>query len=220
MGLKKRTHGQRHIFHITHFANLPSIVADGCLWSDRRLVDDEEHLVIGFDTIKQRRLEELPVHCHPETHVGDYVPFYFCPRSPMLYVIERRNAELVYKGGQNRVVHLVSTVDLAVQASAQRPWAFSDGNAGAVYTQFSNDLSSLATFVDWDAIHATQWSGAGVDPAVKNRKQAEFLVHDSFPWTSVRAIGVIRQSIADEVMEIMGDTADEPKVVVKPEWYY
>jgi ssDNA thymidine ADP-ribosyltransferase, DarT len=33
-----------------------------------------------MSTIKQRRLA-LPVTCHANDHVGDYVPFYFCPRS-------------------------------------------------------------------------------------------------------------------------------------------
>ncbi len=36
--------------------------------------------------IKRRRVEELEVDCHPGTKVGDYVPFYFCPRSVMLFV--------------------------------------------------------------------------------------------------------------------------------------
>jgi hypothetical protein len=39
-----------------------------------------------MSTIKQRRLA-LPVTCHPDDHVGDHVPFYFCPRSIMLFVI-------------------------------------------------------------------------------------------------------------------------------------
>jgi hypothetical protein len=78
---------ERLIFHITHIDNLPAILADGCLWSDYEVrMTSNNRTVIGFDTIKKRRLEELPVSCHPGTFVGHYVPFYFCPRSPMLYV--------------------------------------------------------------------------------------------------------------------------------------
>ncbi len=36
--------------------------------------------------IKRRRLFEIDVQCHPDTMVGDYVPFYFCPRSIMLFI--------------------------------------------------------------------------------------------------------------------------------------
>ena len=138
----------------------------------------------------------------------------------MLYVIDRRNAELTYKGGQERVVHLVSTVDNAVRAAGDRPWAFSDGNAGAVYTQFCNDLNRLPTFLDWQAVNANKWSGIGVDPGVKNKKQAEFLVNDRFPWTSVESIGVIRQSIANEVQQILVDADYKPQVAVRRHWYY
>ena len=40
--------------------------------------------------IKARRLAQ-PVRCNPGTLVGDYVPFYFCPRSVMLYLIYKAN---------------------------------------------------------------------------------------------------------------------------------
>lgn len=209
------------IFHITHVDNLASIIEDGCLWSDRRLIDTrDERVVIGLNDIKRRRLDELPVHCHHGTHVGDYVPFYFCPRSPMLYMIHRRNPDLSYRDGQERIVHLVSTADAAIQAATDRPWAFSDGNAAARYAQFSADINQLPTFVDWKAVKARKWSGQNIEPAVMSKKMAEFLVRDSFPWTSIREIGTIKQSIADEVRQILADADHKPRVAVKRSWYY
>ena len=45
--------------------------------------------------------------CRPGLNVGDCVPFYFCPRSVMLYLIHRANhPELDYRGGQGPIVHL------------------------------------------------------------------------------------------------------------------
>ena len=208
---------ERLIFHITHLDNLPAILADECLWSDYEVLKTQNRrTVIGFDTIKKRRLEELPVSCHPSTNVGHYVPFYFCPRSPMLYVIHRRNAELTYQGGQDRIVHLVSRLGVAIQNAAGRPWAFSDGNAGARYARFSNDLAQFDEFVDWNAVQATDWS----DSTVKERKQADFLVHQRFPWTGFFAIGVIDQSVADEVQRILALQDHCPTVAVKRDWYY
>lgn len=64
------------VYHITHVDNLPGIVQSSCLWSDsKRLELGREVTVVGMTGIKQRRLEELAVHCHPSTRVGDYVPF-------------------------------------------------------------------------------------------------------------------------------------------------
>ena len=53
------------IYHITHVDNLPGIVSDGGLLSDRRIIDRGGPAdAIGMSKIKQRRLG-LPVHCHP-----------------------------------------------------------------------------------------------------------------------------------------------------------
>ena len=62
------------------------------------------------------RRKRLPVSCHPATCVGDYVPFYFCPRSVMLYVISRRNhSSLTYRGGQAPIVHLETDLHAVVE---------------------------------------------------------------------------------------------------------
>ncbi len=138
----------------------------------------------------------------------------------MLYMIHMRNTDLTYRGGQERIVHLASTTDSAIQAAADRPWAFSDGNAGAYYTQFSADINQLPTFVDWNAVNAQWWRGPNIDPAVMSKKMAEFLVHDWFPWTSIGAIGAIQHSIADEVQQILADADHKPLITVKRDWYY
>ena len=154
------------LYHITHVDNLRAIVDDDCLWSDQELLDKQnDRTVIGFDTIKRRRLEEIAVSSHPGTFVGHYVPFYFCPRSPMLFVIHKRNEELDYKGGQDRIVHLVSRIGLAVEAAGDEPWAFSDGNAGARYARFCNNLDQIDEYVNWSAVDAHYWS----DPTVEER---------------------------------------------------
>ena len=93
------------IYHITHVDNLRGILDAGVLWSDKeRIRRNQECRLVGMSTIKQRRLTELSVTCHPKTNVGDYVPFYFCPRSIMLYILHMGNhSELTYKGGQRPI---------------------------------------------------------------------------------------------------------------------
>lgn len=100
--------GRPKIYHITHVDNLGGIIADGGLVSDREIIErGGPTQTIGMSDIKRRRVEEIAVYCHPGTKVGDYVPFYFCPRSVMLYVIHCANhPELIYRGGQEPIVHL------------------------------------------------------------------------------------------------------------------
>ncbi|MBE0347362.1 DarT ssDNA thymidine ADP-ribosyltransferase family protein [Pseudoalteromonas peptidolytica] len=45
------------------------------------------------NTIKQRCLTELTLSSYPDLFVGQCVPFYFCPRSIMLYVIDLADGE-------------------------------------------------------------------------------------------------------------------------------
>ncbi len=53
-----------------------------------------------------------------------------------------------------------------------------------------------------------------------SKKMAEFLIHEQHPWASIRVIGVIQQSVADEVQQILADADHIPQVKIKPNWYY
>lgn len=106
---------QPRIYHITHVDNLPAVFEDGGLSSDAAMIARGGPAAsIGMSSIKQRRLD-LPVKCHPGDRVGDYVPFYFCPRSIMLYIIYCANhPDLSYHGGQGPIVHLEADLHEAV----------------------------------------------------------------------------------------------------------
>lgn len=98
---------QPKTYHIVHVDCLPSILRDGFLWCDAEIEQrNPDRTTIGMNKIKQRRLT-LPLSSHPELCVGECVPFYFCPRSVMLYLISQSNhPELSYCGGQEPILHL------------------------------------------------------------------------------------------------------------------
>ena len=207
------------IYHITHVDNLAKIARDGLLWSDAKRIEMglECHLV-GMSRIKERRLSELSVTCHPATKVGDYVPFYLCPRSIMLYILHKGNhPDVTYCAGQDQIVHLVA--DLRVTAAwaeeQRRLWAFSDCNAGARYANFYTDLVDLRR-IDWAAVVATDFR----DLQVKEGKQAEFLVHESFPWSLIEEIGVRNVSTRNRVQDALADVGHQPPVTIQAAWYY
>ncbi len=206
------------IYHITHVDNLPQI-AESALWSDAQRMRREVNCkIVGMSEIKRRRLEELEVDCHPGTKVGDYVPFYFCPRSIMLYILCRENhPDLTYRGGQRPIVHLEADLQAVVDwaDSVPRRWAFSNGNASAGYTSFFDRLDQLKR-LNWDAIHAKDWR----DMFVKEGKQAEFLVEESLPWKLVERIGAIDEKIAERVTSAIQHSDHKPQVAIEPNWYY
>jgi hypothetical protein len=209
---------QPKIYHIVHWDCLEHIVADGCIWPDSVMTCQAPRCTkIGMGTIKGRRLG-LPVDCQLGTRVGEYVPFYFCPRSIMLFVIHCANhSELAYRGGQQPIVHLEADLQKVVQwadANGHR-WAFSLSNAGAIYTQFRAKLDRLDD-INWDAVAETDFRQADI----KEAKQAEFLVERSFPWHLVERIGVHSQALVATVSDAMLGAAYRPTIEIKPKWYY
>lgn len=206
------------IYHITHVDNLASVVRAGGLVSDAEMVAHGGPAVtVGMSSIKQRRMS-LPVKCHPGDLVGEYVPFYFCPRSIMLYILHRANhPELSYRGGQGPIVHL----ELDLRAAADWAegcglrWAFTLTNAGAYYTEFRDDLAQLSD-IDWDAVANPDFTSA----SVKEGKQAEFLVQQRVPWELVERVGVRTASIQVKAQTGIAGAAHQPPVVVLPRWYF
>ncbi len=150
LGTLKLIPDKPKIYHIVHVDRLNSIIADNRLCCDAEISNrPPSGTSIGINNIKQRRLTKLVLPDHrdySDLHVGDCVPFYFCPRSVMLYLIDKRNAiELTYRDGQEPVIHLEAdlwqTVDWA-EINNQR-WAFTLSNAGSGYFEARCDLAQL-----------------------------------------------------------------------------
>ena len=200
---------QTLIYHITDVDNLPGILAGGGLRPDATMAQHNP-AVIGYGHIKQRRLTEIRVGCCGNRFVGEFVPFYFCPRSPMLYTVNIGNTGRP-AGCQRAIVHLVST--LAAGIGQNRPWAISDGNAGAFHTTFSSNLAVLAE-LDWAAIRANQWQGK------THQKSAEFLAADFFDWSGFHGVVCHNGEVAEQVQTLLSKHVHRPAVSVERNWYY
>lgn len=70
--------------------------------------------------------------------------------------------------------------------------------------------------LNWQAIGARDFRSRPISEG----KQAEFLVHEAFPFDLVERIGVMTRSVADQVAELIEWTTYEPHVTVRRNWYY
>ena len=203
------------IYHIVHLDRLASIVAD-CLWCDAKMATrTSSGTTIGMNSIKERRLTNA-LNSHPGLCVGDCVPFYFCPRSVMLYVIYKANhPELDYRDGQDPIVHLEADLRRTVAWTERnkRRWAFTTSNAGSGFFDDFSDLADLDK-IDWDAVHATDWRQC------QDGKQAEFLLEAAFPWEMVSRVGVNSRGMYAKVQHVLRGARHRPSVEVMPDWYY
>ena len=203
------------IYHIVHVDRLASIVKGGYLWCDKEVGKRAPGgTAIGMEKIKRQRRGKL-LYSHPDLHVGDCVPFYFCPHSVMLYVIFKRNdPELSYRGGQDSIIYLEADLRQTVAwADEQRlRWAFTTSNAISC-TEFWRDLKDLGE-INWEAVQAKQWQEC------KENKQAEFLMERQFPWNLILRIGVQSEQMRQRAMVAIEEARHKPRVEIKPDWYY
>jgi hypothetical protein len=205
------------IYHITHLDNLRGILERGGLLSDTAI--REQGLAprsIAYAHIKARR-NRVTVPLGPGGCVSDYVPFYFCPRSPMLFAVGSGKIE-GYPGGQSQVLHLVADAE-AIEAQGHA-CLHTDGNAASQPLAFCAGTATLATALSWDVIRGTSWGNTPDDNDRKRRKQAEFLVWQRVPWHAIVAIGVIDEATARMTREAIAGATHRPAVTVHRDWYY
>jgi hypothetical protein len=209
-------HDDIKIYHIVHISKLKPIIEDQHLWSDSEMIHKlPTGEIIGMDKIKKRRLATR-LGSHNNLCVGECVPFYFCPRSPMLYIFSRSNhPEVEYKGGQEPIVHLVSNLCDAVHWAndSNLRWSFTNSNAGSRYFEDFADLDDLDK-LDWSAIKADAWSGR------QDKKQAEFLVERCFSWDLIEKIGVYSQQQYHDVAQLLEEERAHIELKIEPSWYY
>lgn len=213
------------IFHITAIDNLPSILEHGCLYATN--TRPCTHASIANEEIQQRRSSKV-VSLSPHGVLHDYVPFYFAPRSPMLFVN--------HKGGignarsQADIVHLITFAQSI--AAAELPFVFYDKHAVMATATPYNSIDDIGK-IEWDLFfeppllggYSKFWQSQrnGANPKWIERReirQAEFLVHGSLDWQFIKGIATISESKAERVREILAKAGSAIKVLAKPEWYY
>ena len=204
------------IYHIVHIDNLQSILERGGLLSDAEV--RRQNIAgtgIGDPDIKGVRLTRRLLS-HDGLTVGECVPFYFCPRSVLLFLnYTGSNLNVPNRGGQSRIIHLEADLHQAIAWAGQeeKRWAFTTSNAA---TRAANDYSDLRHLdkIDWGVVQSKRWAGRG------DVKMAEFLVEESFPWHLFRRIGVHNEGVADRVSAILAGNLNNPVVEIRRGWYY
>ena len=135
----------------------------------------------------------------------------------MLYAIHKGYVE-GYEDGQRSILHLVTSAEAI--ASASLNFVFSDGHAVMRYTRFYENLTSLQGAIDWKIMRTEYWNDTDEDGDRKRRRQAEFLVYQSVPWSLIQGIGVQNKTVADNVRQILqkfGQTTEVRKIA---SYYY
>ncbi|MGV9374264.1 type II toxin-antitoxin system toxin DNA ADP-ribosyl transferase DarT [Nonomuraea sp. NPDC003707] len=201
------------LLHFTHVDNLGSVARTG-------LVADNLQPPLVVECAEQgikelRRTRSVPLG--PLGVVADYVPFYFAPRSPMLYRINSGGVR-GYDQGQTPLVYLVTR--LSAIAASNLAWVASDRNAALATARFTTTQRELATHIDWALMEAEYWANTDEDGSRVQRRMAELLVHERVPWMVFSRVYAHTESVAAVARKTLEGLGHRPSAEVRAHWYF
>ena len=183
----------KYAFRITHIDNIPHILKNGLVKADSPL-HDKNYVPIGDPQIIGLR-GDIEVKGY---RIGDYIPFYLGPRSPMLYVIQHG-----YNGVQRvepeKIVYCVIRLDDLINNNID--CIFTDGHALSALTSYytKDKLPQIDQIVKFDDVYSSQWN-IEEDIDLKRRKEAELLVNCDLPAQYVRGYVVYNEEAKNQLM--------------------
>ena len=200
-----------YLFRMTHIENIPHILQNGITHSSS--VNANPNFVpIGDSSLISTRNGFL---LNNGKRLGDYIPFYFGVRTPMLYVVQN-GFNMVAPTPAENIVYCVSSVQKIIDLKLD--FVFTDGHAvdgfSSQYT--TSDIQNIDSIIDKNDIDAKYWKDEN-DLDKKRRKEAEFLVLGDIAPTGI--LGYLTYN-KNAQKRVTGFGADASKVVVKPEYYF
>lgn len=215
------------IFHICPICNLASIAKAKALYAKAKLArKGMTYGNIAYQGAQGKRAAKL-VTKPPAGTIHDYVPFYFAPRSPMLFTINKGNVpDCPYR--QQDIVHFMTTVEVIVENKL--PFVFYDYNATLDIATCYSNLNDLGK-INWPLFYELPCLD-GYCMFFKNdinkpkymlrreTRQAEFLVHEKVPLKLMDRVGVYSEAKAEEVRQVFRKAGVDLEVEAKPEWYF
>lgn len=200
-----------YLFRITHIENIPHILQNGITHSTS-LKANSNYTPIGDKSLISTRNNYI---LDNGRCLGEYIPFYFGARTPMLYVVQN-GFNMVAPTLAENIVYCVSSVQKIIDL--QLDFVFTDGHAvDGFSTQYNaKDIQNIDTFLDMNAINAKYWKDEN-DLDRKRRKEAEFLVLSDISIDAILGFIVSNENAKNRVI---GFGADVANVHIKSDFYF
>lgn len=200
----------KYVFRLTHIDNIKYIMSKGLVRASSPL-RDENYVSIGDVQVIQVRKDRK----YQGYQLSDFMPFYFGPRSPMLYVIQH-GFNGVRKVNPEDIVYCVVRIEDIIKNDID--CVFTDGHALSAFTTYfhKSELANLDDKVKYDDVYSTYWNDEE-DTDLKRRKEAELLVNDDLPAQYIRGLVVYNEKAKEHLISL-GVAAE--LIVVMPGYYF
>ena len=197
------------LFRMTHIVNIPHILENGIthIVSPNK---NPDYKSIGDGSLINYRNK---FSIKNGRKLGEYIPFYFGPRMPMLFVI-KNGFNGVTATPQSDIIYCVTNIATVIEYRLD--WCFTDGHAVERFTDFyfENDLDNIEGIVDFKAVKTKNWIDEN-DLDLKRRMEAEFLVVGDIPPAAIRGFVVYNED-AKAAMALL----TQKPVVVRQDYYF
>lgn len=201
------------LFRIVHYHNVEYILRHG-MYVRGHPQQDPNYIFIG-DTILTTARHDYPVPVAGYGNLGEYVPFYFWPLSPMLLNIKTGWRGITQRP-QRDIVYICCRLE-DLRASAQRI-LFTDGHAKTRTSRFYTDFADLDK-LDWSTIRMRYWTDPE-DEDRQRRKQAELLVQEHVKPECIRRIIVFDEQRCEAIASLLRKTGHTAQVQSNPTNFY
>lgn len=201
------------LYRLTHIDNIPHILQYGITHKDSPNHNPNYQNIGDISLINVRSDYQISIK-NQSYLLGDYIPFYFGKRMPML--LEIQTGYDVNRTSPEDIVYIAVALDAIVALS--KDIIFTDGHARNKYTVFYdyNDIENINRIIDWSAVNAHYWGGEeNLD--IKRRKQAELLVKRDIPPAAISMFGCYNKA-AKERLIAMG--INEEMIKITSESYF
>jgi hypothetical protein len=202
-------------YRITHIDNLPFLLQNGMV-NKHHPNASKDYIEIGNPEIIDVR-STSPVKIDNYGMIGDYVPFYFTPKSIMLYnIVTGHRHPVVQKRNRSEIL----VVRCLIQELSTLPqWFFTNGQGNDMASNHYNNLSDLVQ-IDWFCIQQSNFSKGDGDYDRPRRYQAEFLVHEAVPLRKIESLNVYDQNSAKSVNKLLIENNINLAVNIQTEYFF
>ncbi|MDI9881304.1 type II toxin-antitoxin system toxin DNA ADP-ribosyl transferase DarT [Flectobacillus longus] len=196
---------------MTHIDNIPHILQNGLTHSSSENANTN-FVAIGDSQLISTRNNFI---LDNNRRLGDYIPFYFGARTPMLYVIQN-GFNMVAPISPEKIIYCVSSIQKILDKNLE--FVFTDGHAVDRFsTQYTiADIQNIDNILDRNALKAKYWKDED-DLDKKRRKEAEFLVLGDVPNNAILGYLTYNEN-AKNILINLGINTN--KVHVKTEYYF
>jgi hypothetical protein len=210
-----------HVYRMIHIENIPHILENGITHKNSKNSNPDFKPIGDISLINTRAIKRVKItnggnNVLSEIVLGDYIPFYFAIKTPMLYVIQNGGNFVKEATTPENIIYMACSVQQIDKSGFV--FYFSDGHATDVFSIFYNKekVSKISSLIDWNAITSKYWGGSeNLD--TKRKKQAEFLFAQDLPTEFIKGYVCYNQNAKDLLISY---GVHEKHIKIVPKAYY